>query len=835
MSIRMWFLASALVVGCVEPPDDSLRTSTHQLFDASFVAQGLAGKCISVEPKGRLVLATCRARALEQEIRIVELPNARQVELQMFDWKGGSEPVCVQPSSGFAVPGVALELATCTHGKTPNQEWILDGDSIRLAPSPRDPWPNLFIAVHDHSGVDGSPLTIEARRFDDSDYWELTSPSKPDAYPTSGFVRVADRDALMTEFDRATPGTVIEVKEGADIRLFDCSVAEGHPARLQLGDRVTLRGGGKFGGKRPIHPTARLHYDPFLFCLQVENPKAIEVVGTGTRITNLVLEGRTLLEQKDDYPKIMGIFIHQLAVAYPDDCDGIPGGLARDVEIDHMDLSGFKAGAVVAFGWSSRTVDNGTAPVLQDGQWVGGNWTPLESCRCDASTEERASVVIAANYIHHNTDPYGYGVLVSGDGHASIQNNTFLHNRHAIAAPGMSGVRYQASGNLVQSHGEDEQDFDVHGSAGCGSVGASGGRGGVAGERIDITHNTFLGDDRNNFYLRGTPCLGAEFAYNVTRQQQEDGYFERESTSQAVRSTRCPWEAPIPLREYDNKYGIGDPTAELVVGDFNGDGRDDLFMATGAAHYVSLDATGAWQLRGYGTEQVEELRFGDFDGDGRTDVLRDNPGAEGIQIRFGAEGDWLNKRPDVRVGDLAVGDFDGNGRADLLWTTGTAWRISFNGSALWTFSRPDSRRVADLRIGRIDADATSDILVVEPNCDNSGDSCWAYFPSGTSTTTLHLGPARAPIKVLAIADIDGDGLGDIVRSVQLPFHWLIEVSVRGAEPFTSWALSKQSKRGAIGRFNSATHDTALIWDNLGWITQQYGETTSRGLAWFEMF
>jgi hypothetical protein len=827
MFTRPWFLL--LFAGCLDSASEpTLTTSTHGLVDASFVAQGLAGKCISVDAKGtRLVLATCQRRAPEQEIRVVELPGARQVELRMLG-------LCVQPLAGFGVPGVALELATCTGGKTPGQEWILDGDSIRLAPSPWDAWPNLFITVHDHSGVDGSPLTIEARRFDDSDYWELTSTTKAGGYPTSGFVSVTDRNTLLTELDRATPGSVIEVAEGASIELYDCNPGPGLPARLQLGDRVTLRGGGKRNGRRPVHPTARLHYDPFLFCLDTDNPKAIEVVGTGARITNLYLEGRSVDKQDDDYPKIIGIFVHQLAEAYNNDCKGKPGGIAREVEIDHMDLSGWKAGAVAVYGWSSRTESNGTAPTLVNGQWVGGNWTPLDACRCDASLDERASVVVAANYIHHNTAPLGYGVLVSGDGHALIQGNTFLHNRHAISAPGVSGVRYEATGNLVQSHGEDDQDFDVHGSANCGPPGASGHRGGVAGERIDIVYNTFLGNDRNNFYLRGTPCLGAEFAHNVTRQQFEDGYTELESTSQAVKTKRCGWEAPIPLDEHDNRYEIADPTADLVVGDFNGDGRDDLFMATGAAHYVSLDATGSWQLRGYGTERIAELRFGDFDGDGRTDLLRDNPGAEGIQIRFGAEGDWVNKRPDVRVHDLAVGDFNGDGRADLLWTTGTEWKISFAGSALWAFSRADSRRVADLRIGRIDAGATSDILVVAPNCSN-GDSCWAFFPGGTSSTALLLGPARAPIAQLAIADANGDGLGDLVRSVKISDFWVIDVSLRGADPFTSWAVSRRGKRGAIGRFNSSTADTAVVWDNLAWRSQQLGEATSRYLAWFEMF
>ena len=40
--------------------------------------------------------------------------------------------------------------------------------------------------------------------------------------------------------------------------------------------------------------------------------------------------------------------------------------------------------------------------------------------------------------------------------------------------------------------------------------------GGIAGQYIEIARNTFLGADRENFYLRGTPTYLAEFHHNVS-------------------------------------------------------------------------------------------------------------------------------------------------------------------------------------------------------------------------------------------------------------------------------------------------------------------------------
>src|SRR5687767_12091219 len=160
----MCLLLAAACTTSSEPESTSIVESA--LVDAVFVGQGLAGRCITLDLKtNRLVLRPCQ-NLPEQQLRIVEQAGDRRVEIQILKR-------CLQPLYGVPIQGIAIESAECT-GKS-SQHWILDGDSIRLGPQKTDPFPDLLVAVTNHSGASGSPLSLESRRLDESDYWELTA------------------------------------------------------------------------------------------------------------------------------------------------------------------------------------------------------------------------------------------------------------------------------------------------------------------------------------------------------------------------------------------------------------------------------------------------------------------------------------------------------------------------------------------------------------------------------------------------------------------------------------------------------------------------------------
>ena len=237
---------------------------------------------------------------------------------------------------------------------------------------------------------------------------------------------------------------------------------------------------------------------------------------------------------------------------------------------------------------------------------------------------------------------------VAGGAHVLIQGNTFEENRHAIASTFDARNEYYAYGNLVMPNvprqefpawlkvakdlalvfgfGEDwwqvmfssvpdswyTHDFDVHGAGPGGWIDFEDGlvpphAGAEAGKNFDIAGNTFLGDNRENFDLRGTPCLGAAFYNNVSRRSQDDAVTDRSNGNI--------------IRMWENKFSSRDPTQSLGTGDFDGDGKPDLFMATGAAWYYRPAGTLEWRFLNDSTLTLDRITLQDADGDGRTDAV----------------------------------------------------------------------------------------------------------------------------------------------------------------------------------------------------------------------
>ena len=517
----------------------------------------------------------------------------------------------------------------------------------RTGEAPTGPWPYLG-----------------PRDLDDAEFWTFVSVDGTNRKPTDGFVRVPQEKDLLTAVVEASPGTVIEVDQ-VSIRLDEY-------APLMIPAGVTIR-----GDRRGTRLGPDLHQDGY------PEAASLQINGNDVRITGLRLRGPSGSTDKNPYSN--GIFVED--------------GKFLSTIIDHNDLSNWTEAAVHVNQWFEAVFD------------------------CLNRRPRPRTVRVVRNFMHHNVrGDLGYGVALHSDGFAMITGNTFLYNRHAIAADGAALTGYQAFYNLVLSAAPaygywetTEQDFDMHGSD--DELGHH--TGGIGGSDVEIARNTFLGTNRRNYDLRGQPCDRHRFHDNVSRQSAGDAI----RWYQLIANPYMPYppligaqlypptSPPVWLDISSNRFNSRDPTRRLGVGDFDGDGTQDLFLATGMAWYYAPAGRAAWRYLGGRTDEIDNLLFGDADGDGRTDVFI-RRGRSWLVSWGGASKPESINESDGTMSDFIVGDFDGDRRADIFYANGQDWFVSYGGLGPFTPYAVSPYRVSDLRFGDFNGDGKTDIFNV---------------------------------------------------------------------------------------------------------------------------
>jgi hypothetical protein len=218
-------------------------------------------------------------------------------------------------------------------------------------------------------------------------------------------------------------------------------------------------------------------------------------------------------------------------------------------------------------------------------------------------------------------------------------------------------------------------------------------------------------------------------------------------------------------------FGAGVSPYSVAVGDFNGDGKQDLAVANFNSNNISIllgDGAGSFAAAtNFGTgASPYSVAVGDFNGDGRQDLAVANINSANISTLLGDGNGNFSTAINFAAGSqpisIAVGDFNGDGKQDLAVANFNSANLSiFLGDGSGSFSAATNFGVGSgptsVAVGNFNNDGKQDLAVANEGSGTimvlSGDGAGNFSIIRTVFTSV-------PVSV-AVGDFNGDGQQDL--------------------------------------------------------------------------
>jgi hypothetical protein len=214
------------------------------------------------------------------------------------------------------------------------------------------------------------------------------------------------------------------------------------------------------------------------------------------------------------------------------------------------------------------------------------------------------------------------------------------------------------------------------------------------------------------------------------------------------------------------------PVGARAVADFNGDGKQDLvaldssnaviYLGDGTAHFSPANSVDT------GCTAPFQLAVGDFNGDGRLDLATACYFTNSVTILLGDGAGHFGTPASFGVSDgpqgLAVGDFNGDGKQDLAAACMPADVVSILlGDGVGSFTAATNFNAGaaprDIEVGDFNGDGQQDLAVSNPSANAASVMLGKGAGGFSAPTSFAVG--SNPTTVIAVGDFNGDGQQDL--------------------------------------------------------------------------